>query len=96
MSLFSNKQQPEVEVDLDHLEEEIRREPTASRYAPPRPRQPEPPLIPLNIIAQAVIRLTWADAVEMGEKIKAKLKGDVHDVDLTAAIQAWAMEVSNQ
>jgi hypothetical protein len=94
MSLFSNKQ-PEVEVDLEHLEEEIRREPTARAYAP-RPRQPEPPLIPLQVIAQAVIRLTWADAVEMGDKIKAKLKGDVHDIDLTAAIQAWATEVSNQ
>ena len=93
MNLFSNKQ-PQAEVDLDRLEEEIRQEPTARAYAPPRARQPEPPLIPLQVIAQATTRLTWADAVKMGEGIKAKLPEN--STDLTAAIQSWASEAANE
>ena len=97
MSLFSNKQ-PQAEVDLDRLEEEIRQEPTARAYAPPRARQPEPPLIPLQVIAQAITRLTWADAEAMGTAIQGLLAKEVSGTpqNLTAAIQSWASEVANE
>jgi hypothetical protein len=74
-----------VPVDLDEIEQTIRT---------PIPRQPAlvPPVqaeahTPLQIIAHAITRLTWADAEAMGEAIKSHLTGDI---PITAAIQAWA------
>jgi hypothetical protein len=43
---------------------------------------------PLQVIGHAITRLTYKDAVKMGEAIQAKLK----EGELTAAIQEWAAD----
>lgn len=80
-----NKQRPlpHHPVNLDQLEHEIH-----------DVRIPTPQLIARHdsaaqIIAQAIINLTWRDAEAMGEGIKGKMKDGE---SLTAAIQAWAAE----
>ena len=68
-------------VDLDKLREEI-------GEAPRVPYAKEKSYAPLQVIGHAITRLTWADAVKMGEAIQAKLK----EGELTAAIQEWAKD----
>jgi hypothetical protein len=72
-------------VDLDELEARIHEanESSPAQYAPPRERVQH---TPLQLIAQAILGLTWAEAEKMGTGIKAKDGGE----NLTAAIQAWA------
>lgn len=83
-------------VDLDQLERDVRatvrrEHPEAmprevAQYAN-RPSE----RMPLEIIAQAITRLTWTEAEAMGAAIHAKL-GTGEDVapHITKAIQAWA------
>ena len=66
-------------VDLDKLREEIGEAPRVPK---------EKSYAPLQVIGHAITRLTWADAVKMGEAIQAKLK----EGELTAAIQEWAKD----
>lgn len=86
-------------VDLDQLERDVRAavrheqspHPLPSevtQYAPKRPNE----RMPLEIIAQAITRLTWADAEAMGSGIATALESeaDVAKRSLAAAIQAWA------
>lgn len=82
-----NKKSP---VDLDQLRAAIEDEPGPAQYAPKRPQE----RMPLEIIAQAITRLTWADAEAMGTGIAAALEkeSDVAKRSLAAAIQAWAKD----
>jgi hypothetical protein len=66
-------------VDLDKLREEIGEAPRVPK---------EKFYAPLQVIGHAITRLTWSDAVKMGEAIQAKLK----EGELTAAIQEWAKD----
>ena len=72
----------EVPVDLDKLREEI------GETKPYVPYAKEKSYAPLQVIGHAITRLTWADAVKMGEAIQSKLK----EGELTAAIQEWAKD----
>jgi hypothetical protein len=71
-------------VDLDKLREEIGVGEQTYLTKVPKERS----YAPLQIIGHAITRLTWADAVKMGEAIQAKLK----EGELTAAIQEWAKD----
>jgi hypothetical protein len=75
-----------VAVDLDELEARIH-EAASPPYVTPGIREPRErtPHTPLQVIAQAILGLTWAEAEKMGTGIKAK-DGE----NLTSAIQAWA------
>lgn len=88
-------------VDLDQLERDVRATvvrnmpsqslpPDVTQYAPKRPQE----RMPLDIIAQAITRLTWTDAEAMGGGIAAALEkeSDVAKRSLAAAIQAWASD----
>jgi hypothetical protein len=79
-------------VDLDELEARIHdaREATSPPYVTPGIREPRerPAHTPLQVIGHAITRLTYKDAVKMGEAIQAKLK----EGELTAAIQEWAAD----
>jgi hypothetical protein len=77
-------------VNLDHLEEEIRRTPVPETDYTPLPRRELAPVLDhtaLQIIAHGITRLTWKDAENMGTSIQTKLKDGA---SLTSAIQAWA------
>jgi hypothetical protein len=76
-------------VDLDELEARIHdaREATSPTPIPYAPRE-RVQHTPLQVIGHAITRLTYKDAVKMGEAIQAKLK----EGELTAAIQEWAAD----
>ena len=89
-------------VDLDKLREDIlttkpdHNHPSPQEVAlaawPPQvevraPRE-KSPFTPLQVIGHAITRLTYKDAVKMGEAIQALLK----EGELTAAIQEWAAD----
>lgn len=88
-----NKKSP---VDLDQLRAAIEDEPGLAQYAPKRSVGVTDPVerMPLEIIAQAITRLTWADAEAMGAAITAGLgnEQDFAKRSVTAAIQAWAKD----
>lgn len=87
---------PNNAVDLDQLERDVRAAVRPSQplpdeitqYAPKRPSE----RMPLEIIAQAITRLTWADAEAMGKAIQDKAKANSDNDNLTSAIQAWAKD----
>jgi hypothetical protein len=85
-------------VDLDELEARIHdaREATSPTPIPYAPRE-RVQHTPLQVIGHAITRLTYKDAVKMGEEIFKKITRDVADgapnaAELTAAIQAWAAD----
>ena len=88
-------------VDLDKLREDIlttrpeqNTHPSPQQlaydsYAPRPTGEPqEKTYTPLQVIGHAITRLTYKDAVNMGEAIQALLK----EGELTAAIQEWAAD----
>ena len=82
-----------VAVDLDELEARLHHAHEGSTSAPSVPyptREPRERVqhTPLQVIGHAITRLTYKDAVKMGEAIQAKLK----EGELTAAIQEWAAD----
>src|SRR6516164_1717555 len=89
-----------VAVDLDELEARIHE--AHEGTSPPSAYDPRPPRervqhTPLQVIGHAITRLTYKDAVKMGEDIFKKITRDVADgaptaAELTAAIQAWAAD----
>ena len=84
-----------VPVDLDELEARIH-DAHESAPVPYAPRE-RPAHTPLQVIGHAITRLTYKDAVKMGEDIFKKITRDVADgapnaAELTAAIQAWAAD----
>ena len=91
-----------VAVDLDELEARLHHAHEGSTSAPSVPyptREPRerPAHTPLQVIGHAITRLTYKDAVKMGEEIFKKITRDVADgaptaAELTAAIQAWAAD----
>ena len=87
-----------VAVDLDELEARLHHahEGTSPAPVPYAPRE-RPAHTPLQVIGHAITRLTYKDAVKMGEDIFKKITRDVADgapnaAELTAAIQAWAAD----
>ena len=90
-------------IDMDRLERDVRNgirgalvvesdalpppEEDVSYYAP-KPKISE--RSPLQIIAHAITRLTWREAVAMSEGIKKHTK--TGSDDLTGGIQDWAKE----
>ena len=93
-----------VPVDLDELEARIHdareaHEAASPPYVTPGIREPRERVqhTPLQVIGHAITRLTYKDAVKMGEEIFKKITRDVADgaptaAELTAAIQAWAAD----
>jgi hypothetical protein len=90
-----------VAVDLDELESRIHEahESTSAPSVPYPTREPRERVqhTPLQVIGHAITRLTYKDAVKMGEEIFKKITRDVADgaptaAELTAAIQAWAAD----
>jgi hypothetical protein len=76
-----------VPVDLDELEARIHDAHESTAPVPYAPRE-RVQHTPLQVIGHAITRLTYKDAVKMGEAIQAKLK----EGELTAAIQEWAAD----
>ena len=74
-------------VDLDELEARIHDAHESTAPVPYAPRE-RVQHTPLQVIGHAITRLTYKDAVKMGEAIQAKLK----EGELTAAIQEWAAD----
>jgi len=71
------------------IEQEIGAVVRTRRAYPPEPQPRE--RTPLELIAAAITRLTWADAEKMGDAIASATKDGALDAKkLTAAIQAWA------
>jgi hypothetical protein len=83
-----------VPVDLDELESRIHDAHESTAPVPYAPRE-RVQHTSLQVIGHAITRLTWKDAVAMGDAIAAKIKKDVGTSDateLTRAIQAWAAD----
>ena len=85
-----------VAVDLDELESRIHDAHESTAPVPYAPRE-RVQHTPLQVIGHAITRLTYKDAVKMGEDIFKKITRDVADgaptaAELTAAIQAWAAD----
>jgi hypothetical protein len=85
-----------VPVDLDELEARIHDAHESIAPVPYAPRE-RVQHTPLQVIGHAITRLTYKDAVKMGEEIFKKITRDVADgaptaAELTAAIQAWAAD----
>jgi hypothetical protein len=83
-------------VDLDELEARIHDAHESTAPVPYAPRE-RPAHTPLQVIGHAITRLTYKDAVKMGEEIFKKVTKDeaaktANHAELTAAIQAWAAD----
>jgi len=86
---FLNKSPLPGPVDLDKLREELDAQHPVNVPPAREPRE----YAPLQVIGHAITRLTYNDAVKMGEAIQAILAKDTGTPqNVTAAIQAWAAD----
>jgi hypothetical protein len=87
---FRSQDHAPVAVDLDKIRDEL------NAAAPMPTREPrERDYAPLQLIAHAITKLTWREAVTMGKAIAAKGTDGNNSGDLTAALIAWAEDWEN-
>ena len=91
---FIRREHP-VPVDLDKLREELGPMPTDTGQAvdfAPREAREKKPYSDLQLIAHAITKLPYRDAVTMGDAIQKFLSNEPSGSpqNVTAAIQGWA------